>query len=156
MNWNTFSILDAGAEIPGLEPTYFEHMTSFYLDYFRFDDLMNYLLPYVIENMLTCFSISKYDLCSMLCRTETNVTNTSDDLQRYSQSQWLFSYRQFPKKPLVGTPPRGCSPIDSFRVGMVEWWNSTRQIMEQPGTVRPAALWIALQISQNLESFSNQ
>ena len=34
--------------------------------------------------------------------------------------------------------------IDSFRVGMVKSWNSTRQIMERTGTVRPAALWIAL------------
>ena len=41
-------------------------------------------------------------------------------------------------------PPRGHSPIDGFRVGAVEWWNSTSQIMEWPGTVRLVALWIAL------------
>ena len=54
------------------------------------------------------------------------------------------SYWPFPEKLPVGTTPRGHSPIDGFTVGTVEWWNSTRQIMEWPGTVRLAALWIAL------------
>ena len=65
-------------------------------------------------------------------------------LQRYSQSRRLLSYRPFPEKVPTGTTPRGHSPIDGFMVGMTEWWNSTSQIMERPGTVRPAALWIAL------------
>ena len=37
-------------------------------------------------------------------------------------------------------PPEAIPPIDGFMVGTVERWNSTRQIMEQLGTVRPAAL----------------
>ena len=64
--------------------------------------------------------------------------------QHYSQSRQLLSYRPFPKKLLAGMTARDCSPIDSFRDGMVEQCNSTSQIMERPGTVRPAALWIAL------------
>ena len=39
------------------------------------------------------------------------------------------------------------SSIDGFRNGMVEQWNNTSQIMEHPGTVRLAALCIALLIS---------
>ena len=68
-------------------------------------------------------------------------------LQRYSQSHRLLSYRPFPKIPAAGTTPRSCSPIDGFTVGTVEWWNSTSQIMERAGTMRPAALWIALLVA---------
>ena len=49
-----------------------------------------------------------------------------------------------PKKPPAGMTPRDHSFFDSFRDGRVEWWNSTSQIMVRPGTMRPAALWIAL------------
>ena len=40
--------------------------------------------------------------------------------------------------------PRDYSPIHNFRDRTVEQWNGTSQIMELPGTVRPAALWIVL------------
>ena len=33
---------------------------------------------------------------------------------------------------------------ETFFSGMVEQWNCTSQIIEQLGTVRPVALWIAL------------
>ena len=45
------------------------------------------------------------------------------------------SYKTFPKKPL-----EGIVPIDGFSDGTMERWNSTSQIMERPGTVRPTAL----------------
>ena len=51
-------------------------------------------------------------------------------LKRYSQSHWLLSYRPFPKKLVAGMTPRGRSPIDGFRDGRVERWNSTSQIIE--------------------------
>ena len=38
----------------------------------------------------------------------------------------------------AGTTSRGHSPIEGFRDGMVERWNSTSQIMEWPGTVNSA------------------
>ena len=38
------------------------------------------------------------------------------------------SQKELPK----GTTPTGHSSIDGFMVGMVEQWNSTSQIMEQP------------------------
>ena len=56
-------------------------------------------------------------------------------LQHYLQSHQLLSYRLFPKKLLAGMTPRGHCPIDGFKNGMVEWWNSTSQIMEWPGTM---------------------
>ena len=64
------------------------------------------------------------------------------DQQRYSQSRRLLSYGLFPKKATRRNdpPPRDRSPIDSFKDGMVERWNSTSQTMERPRTVRPAAL----------------
>ena len=52
------------------------------------------------------------------------------DLQRYSQSRQLLSYRPFPKILVAGTTPRGCSPIDGFMDGTVKWCNSTRQSRE--------------------------
>ena len=72
------------------------------------------------------------------------VCSGKGDLQHYSLSRWLLSYWSFPKKLPVRTTTRGHSPIDDFRVGTVERWNSTSQIMEWPGTMKPAALWIAL------------
>ena len=50
----------------------------------------------------------------------------------------------FPRNRQLETTPRDRSTIDGFRDGTVERWNSTSQIMEQPGTVRPASLLIAL------------
>ena len=56
-----------------------------------------------------------------------------------------------PKKLPAGTPPRGHScwqlPLTAYRTffsGMVEQWNCTSQIMVWLGTVRLAALWMAL------------
>ena len=71
-------------------------------------------------------------------------------------SVWFLSYRPLPKKPPSGTTPRGHSPIDGFRNRQVEWWNSTSEIMEWPGKVRPAALWIVLLqcYSQNYQLLS--
>ena len=77
-------------------------------------------------------------------RTVSNIRGRK--LQPHSQSCWLISYRPFPKLP-AGTAPRVCSPVDGFSVGTVQWWNSTSQIKEWPGTVRLAALWIALLVS---------
>ena len=62
-------------------------------------------------------------------------------LQCYSQSHHpAFCWQlERPQRPIPVA-----SPIDSFRDGTVEWWNSTSQIMEQPGIMRSAVLWIAL------------
>ena len=52
-------------------------------------------------------------------------------------------------------PPRGHSCLQlpfttygTFFSGTMEQWNGTSQIMERPGTVRPAALWIALLVTK--------
>ena len=45
----------------------------------------------------------------------------------------------FPKNA-SGMTPRDHCLIHGSRDGTMEGWNSTRQIMEQPGTVRLAAL----------------
>ena len=63
-------------------------------------------------------------------------------LQHYLQICWLLSYQIFSKKLPAGMTPRGHSSIDGFRDGTVERWNSSSQIMEWLGTMRPAFLWI--------------
>ena len=52
-----------------------------------------YVRTYLIKEINTCWQV---------------------DLQRYSQSRRLLSYRPFPKIPVAGTTPRGHSPIDGL------------------------------------------
>ena len=68
-------------------------------------------------------------------------------LQHYSQSRWLLSYWPLPKNPSWNTPPRPfllAVPIDSQWTLFCSTGIVPVEIMEQPGTVRPVALWIAL------------
>ena len=64
------------------------------------------------------------------------------DVQHYSQSRRpAFSRRlERPQRPVPAV-----GPIDGFRDGMMEQWNSTRQ---KSWTVKPAALWIALLLNK--------
>ena len=76
-----------------------------------------------------------------LTRTSSTIatTITSDSLQGYSQSCRLLSYRPFPKNHWQEWPP---DTIPLFMASGI-FRNSTSQIMEWLGTVRPVVLWIA-------------
>ena len=57
-------------------------------------------------------------------KTLPSLAGHKQGLQRYSQSHQLLSYWLLPKKPPAGMTHRGHSPIDGFRVGTMEQYQS--------------------------------
>ena len=92
------------------------------------------------------FKQDKWDL-HLFCPSNSQ-SPFDDDLQCYSQSRRLLSYRPFPKKPVARTPPQRpflpVARIDSQWTHFCSTGIVPVKIMERSETVRPAALWIAL------------